>query len=99
MWTGKLGVGSSGNNYVLLEPEKNKAEMELFLERHPEVSLDDIRSAVKSYFSTVKSMDNKYMYAFKSNTFLANNIDSYLPSKQVKMNKMTVVEDCYFKDL
>ena len=99
LWAGKMGKGSSGNKYALLEIDKNKEEFSNFLERHPEILVDEMRNAVLDYFSTLKNVGNVYEYAYKSNTFLADRIDSYITKKHKVVNTLTEVEGSFYRDL
>lgn len=99
LWLGRLGMGSSGNVYNLLEPEKNRKAMLEFLERHPEIAVEDIKFAVNSYFSNLKNNGNKWLFANKSNTFLETVIDGYLPAKGKEKSIMTKVEDAFYLDM
>lgn len=98
LWAGKMGCGSSGNRYILLEIQKNREEFLLFLERNPEITAEDIKAAVNSYFTTLKKRNDAYEYALKSNNFLEHKIDSYITKKRTNTN-ITHVEDSYYTDL
>lgn len=97
LWAGKMGQGGTGNKYLLLDVEKNTNSFYEFIQRNPNMNINDMKKAVTSYFSTLKSDNDVYQYAVKSSKFLEK-IDSYLPSKKIK-SSITEVENSYYSDL